>query len=125
MFDRQQVRLLRDRMQAALDPLGSELQLKFIVGSASYTADNVRFKVEAATIKEDGQVVDQATTDFELLAPHYGLKPTDLGREFSINGRRYTLTGLKPRCRRYPILARRDGKTWKLPVAAVVIALNS
>ena len=49
MLDRETVRVLRDRMQTALDPLGRELNVKFLVGNASYTADNVRFKVEATT----------------------------------------------------------------------------
>lgn len=127
MFDRETVRLLHERMQTALDPLGRELNVKFLVGNARYTADNVRFKVEAASIQANGEVVDETVADFKRLAPLYGLKATDLGREVVINGREFVITGLKPRSHSYPILARckRSGKIFKLPQVDVMRALDS
>lgn len=125
MIDRSRVRQLREQMQTVLEPLGRELNVKFHVGNASYTADNAHFKVEAAAIQANGQVVDQAAADFKRLASLYGLKPEHLGQEFSNGGRQFVITGLKPRCRRYPILARcqQTGKIFKLPSEAVSSAL--
>jgi hypothetical protein len=127
MIDRQTVRLLRQRMQAALDPLGVELKVKFVVGNASYTNDNVRFKVEALLVQPNGEVVDEAAASFKRLAHRFGLKPTDLGREFAMKGKQFVVTGLMPRSHRYPILARstRDGKVWKLSAADVLEALGA
>ena len=126
MIDRQMVRLFRDRMQAVLDSLGHELHAKIVVGNASYTPDNASFKVEVAPVQADGQVVDKSASDFKRMAARYSLAPSDLGRQFSLDGKQFILTGLNPRCRRYPILARgrEDGKAWKLPLDAVLFALR-
>lgn len=126
MIDRPKVRQLRERMQAVLEPLGRELAVKFTVGSATFTPDNVRFKVEAAAVQANGEVVDQAAADFKRLASIYGLKPEYLGREFASGGRRFVIIGLKPRGRRYPILGRcqQTGKTFKFSSGVVSSALR-
>lgn len=44
----------------------------------------------------------------------------ELGDEFKYDGKTYTIVGLKPRSKRYPILAKcSDGKTYKLTVELV------
>ena len=44
----------------------------------------------------------------------------DLGQEFQRSGKTFTIVGLKPRSKKYPILAKcSDGKTYKLPVDLV------
>lgn len=127
MIDRQMVRLFRERMEAALEPLETELNVKFVVGNASYTPEIANFKVQALAVQADGRTVDKPASDFKRMASLYGLKPSDLGREFSINGKQLVLAGLQLRCRRYPILAlgKHDGRKWKLPLDAVLRALRS
>jgi hypothetical protein len=126
MLDRQTVRLFRERMQEALDPLGNEIHAKITVGNASYTPGNASFKIEVALVQADGQTINKSASNFKRMAARYSLAASDLGRQFSLDGKQFIITGLNPRCRRYPILARgrADGKIWKLPLDAVLFALR-
>ena len=54
------------------------------------------------------------------LAPMYGLPENLFNSKFQHNGRTFFLKDIKPRNRKYPILANReDGRTYKLPVDLV------
>jgi len=59
---------------------------------------------------------------FAQVAGHYGLKPDDLGREFSIRGERFRIIGIDPRRSKYPIAAERlsNSGLYKFPSDEVV-----
>ena len=124
-----QLKVLRVKMQAALESVATEMNLSLRVGNMSYTHDTVTIKVEGATIGDNGVANSNEASDFKSLATYYGLKPEDLNREFIstdyIGTKTYTIVGIKPKSRKYPILVvdKRDGKTYKLPAAMVVKAL--
>ena len=63
---------------------------------------------------------------FVALAEECGLKATDYGREFVIEGERYRITGIDPRRFKYPINAERlpDGRAVKMPLDEVLKALG-
>lgn len=129
-FNKATVKTLRDDMQRvmnawiAANPARCD-GLKINVGNASFRDTSVTFKVEVATADEDGVIRDKAASDFKMYASMYDLEPTDLGREFSSGGYRYTLTGINPRATRFPINARRqDGKRFKMPAGTVKLALQ-
>lgn len=41
----------------------------------------------------------------------YGLAPSDLGRKIIVNGKAFTLSGIKPNNRKYPILGKNTNGT--------------
>ena len=49
---------------------------------------------------------DGIPADFAQFAPRYGLEPSDYGKTFTTGGETYALCGIKPRNRKYPIVAR-------------------
>ena len=63
---------------------------------------------------------------FEVLAPEYGLRPEDFGREFSSRGERFRINGIDPRRPRYPVSAVRipDGKAYKFTAENVAALLQ-
>ena len=117
MINKERVKHLRLELQGLLD---SQYGLDFLgdlkahVGNASFTDNNVTFKIELSTIAENGDVLNKASEDFKLFAGVYGMKPEDFGKSFKANGHTYTICGLKPRSDKYPIIAQReDGKKFK------------
>lgn len=107
---------LRPQIDAALAALGEQLGLKLRTGNASYSPDGAEahFKLE---IKVDDPAVQEAAdrAEFErnciMFRTGYGpndksLERSDFGIEFASGGRRYKLTGLELKRRKYPIKVR-------------------
>jgi len=110
MFNRPTVKKTRDKIQAALDTLSKELGCQIKVGGASFARDgsNCTFKLECATVSADGTVETKEVTAFREMASSYGLSPDDLGKAFFNAGEKFTISGLKPKANKYPILAVRS-----------------
>jgi hypothetical protein len=115
-MDRQTVKTLRDRIQKVLDDAKIE-GFSVKVGNATFGETSAVFKVGVATIGDNGVVQDRKSENFKQLAGLYGLKLEDLGKSFDWGHKSYTIIGLNPKSRRFPILAKRndDGKVFKFP----------
>jgi len=126
VIERSTCPLIRDAIDEALKEVGKKLGLNIqTVGGGGYTEKDYRIKVEASVIGAGGVVENREVSSFKTLAEFYGMKATDLGREVYVYGTKYTLTGIAPRSRKFPILVKRfDGKGFKLPLQAVKIALG-
>jgi len=122
MLDKAKVRELRIKLQAHLDSFGDD-EYQVQVGGASFSDNNVRFKVDVNAVGEDGNAVSREAEDFRLYADRWGLRPEDLGREFTRDrdNETFKIVGGKPRSRKYPIIARnvRTGKEYKFDVSAI------
>jgi len=114
-IDRQVCKDLRAAIAEALASVEAEFGVAISLGNATFTRERVTFKVEAATVDENGDANTKEAADFKLHALEYGLQPHDLGRSFDSLGTTFTIVGLKPRSKKYPILARsaKDGKVYK------------
>lgn len=124
-IDRETCRLLRDRIEQALAPLGQELGIKFNAGNASFNPSNVTFKLEAAITNADGSVETKEATDFKQLASLYGLKADDYGKPFSTFNGTYNICGLARKSHKFPILAKNaKGKVYKFAVEQVKLGLE-
>ena len=55
----------------------------------------------------DGTAFNLEKDRFEFLAEHYGLQPSDFGREFGTGSERFRIAGIDPKRPRYPISAER------------------
>lgn len=114
----------REEMTAALREFGERHGIKVTVGNASFTpgaGGNATFKVELATRTPEGEVNTKEMTAFRQHATMFGLKPEQLGIEFTLGGSRYKLVGLNPRARSMPLLGenKANGKVYKLPLYAL------
>jgi hypothetical protein len=60
------------------------------------------------------------------MASFYGFKETDLGAKVNLMGSAYEITGLMPRSRKFPVLAKalRTGKTYKFTANDVLLGLG-
>ena len=109
------LRLIRERINQALESLGEELNVSFATGNARYTPDSATFKLNVSIIDSGGVALRPEVTDFNIYASRYGLKPSDLGRKFRTYSGLYEITGCRPRSPKYPILGKdvNSGKAFK------------
>lgn len=113
-MDRDKARKVSEAMQEALGLIEKDFGVKFKVGNGTYNESGVTFKVEAAELSKDGLVLGKETVHYRQFQKRYGLP--DLWTVVSFGGKQYKIVGLKPRADKFPVLAQRDGRTFKLSV---------
>lgn len=118
-FNRQNIRQINAEMEAALKAIANKYGVEVNLGSIRFTGANFTTKIQVATVAEGGITMSKEATDFNRYKTILGIN-MELGNEFERNGNTYTIVGLKPRSKKYPVLAKcSDGKTYKLPVSLV------
>lgn len=124
-INREVCRVLRDKINASLKSLGDELGMKIQVGNASFTADNVKFKLEAAIIGASGEVKSSHAHDFARYQFVHGLPLDSIGKTFTQGRKTFKLVGYNVKGRNYPMLAEdENGKLFKFSIQSVQIALK-
>lgn len=129
-MERATVKEIRDRLQKAIsdakmnDFILNKYNIK--VGNATFGETSAVFKVEVATIGENGEIRDRKAEDFNLLASVYGLKPEDLGKSFTYGQETYTIIGLNSKSHKYPLVVKKNsnGKSFKFPVEIAKLQLT-
>lgn len=76
---------------------------------------------------EDGAIYSPDKAMFEVLAPHFGLEPSDYGRTFRSHGDLHRIVAINPNRPKYPISTERvsDGRGFKMPAENVVMYLQN
>ncbi len=127
-FDKVSLKALRNPIEAALKAIETEYGISISLGNARYTSETATFKLELATIASDGTVITKEARDLKAYGSlwPYNLPEDALGRVFKDSKGTYTITGLRTKASRFPILVQRaDGKAFCFPADRVVRALNS
>jgi hypothetical protein len=75
----------------------------------------------------DGAIYSPEKAMFEVLAPQFGLKPSDYGRTFRARDELFRVVAINPIRPKYPISVERvsDGRGFKFPVDDVVMYLQN
>lgn len=120
---KEQCNQVRDLLDKALAEIADATGLVYKpIGRMTY-GDSVKCKIELLA-GEPGKIESMEDVEkraFENYAWHFNLKPNDYGRTFTVKGKAYRITGIKPRRRKYPITAVRvsDNAPFKFPIEAV------
>lgn len=107
--NRNDLDVLRRKINEALESVTEETRVQFKAGSISYAADggNATLKLEMLSVSEDGTVVIPERKALESYASLYPwLDMSRIDEPFLNGGKRFVLTGYKPRSPRFPFLAR-------------------
>lgn len=125
MIDRQFLRNLRPEIESALKEIGERHNISLALGNASFTSNNATFKLEIATVGDNGEVNSKEVNHFKSFAASYGLSPDDLGKEISMGGKRFIITGLNTNAPKNPIKMEEvgTGRKYKSPIGPVKAAL--
>ena len=116
-FNRQNLREIRESLQAKLNELSEEYGAEFKAGNISYTSESFTCKLEAIIVP-DGMSKDQM--EFNKYCSLFELTESDYGKTFTSNGETFTLIGLKPNRPKFPIIGMsRDGRRYKFTASAL------
>lgn len=76
---------------------------------------------------DDGAIYSPDKALFEVLAPHFGLEPSDYGRTFKTREELFRIVAINPNRPKYPISAERvsDGRGFKFPADNVLLYLQN
>ena len=89
----------------------------------SHSCGNIRFNAESYSTKltiSVGDVMDAKRAEFARHCRKFGLVPEDFNRTFTHAGTEFTVVGIKPKSRKYPILAsNNDGDVFKFPTGVL------
>lgn len=116
------LKVFRQDFQDAVKDLEEKHGISIDLGNIAFNDDSFRSKIEVTNVDPSGNKVDQGAIDFEKYANRYGLTADHLNKEFSFDGTRYILVGLKPRNRKYPFIVKRvsDGAAYKMSESMVL-----
>jgi len=75
----------------------------------------------------DGSIYSSEKALFEVLAEHFGLKPSDHGRTFKARNETFRIAAINPNRPKYPISVERvaDGRGFKFPAEDVILYLQN
>jgi len=114
-FDRRNVGEVNEAIRKAMREVAERFGLEYTPERFKFSDTATHTKV-ALTVPKDNQ-----RADFEKHCGRFGLKPEHFGAKFQCEGREFTITGLKPRNRKYPILVEgARGGRYKMMVSQVV-----
>lgn len=124
-IDRATVKDLREQIQQVIDSNLKVEGLSIHVGNATFTPNNVVFKVECSTTK-DGVVMDKDADNFKRCAFLFGLKEEWFGQTFKYGEKTFKIVGLRAkRGTKYPVIAENEaGKRFKFPADFVKTILS-
>jgi len=126
-INRQTVQLLRPQLDAALQALAKEHNLKITVGNCSYDpSGRATYKLEVAAIREDGTALTKEAAHFlQIVGFTKPFQKTDLNRTFVFQGIEYRLTGAKPRGGKKPFVGVRvkDGQLFQFGEELVAVCM--
>ena len=112
-FDRNSCKVLSENMMKELEKVAKKYGVHVERGRGTFTGPNFDIKVKFSTVS-DGAVQTKERQDYERFHASCGLPGDLLDGQFVYNNKVYTVIGLKPRSKKYPVLAEReDGKVFK------------
>ena len=124
-FNRQGHRTLCEEISRELTALGQRLGVTFSVAGGNIGTTDLTMKVVATSA--DPQVAERnARRELDVYGGYYGLKGDDYGAVFTVQGKRFKLTGVSPSRPKFPLDGEclRTGKSFKFTesVKAQIIA---
>lgn len=125
-FNRQTVKTIGEEIAAAAAAVAAKHGVTIEYAGGSFDPSGVAtIKVRVGLIAADGTVRTKEMIALNDLGTAYGLPADAAGRTFTASGRTFTVTGLNPRARKMPVIAKdANGKSFKFAVATVARALG-
>lgn len=109
-FDSSNLDEVRDQINNTLAAVLKQYGLTAKIGNIRYSSNDFRTTLTVST----GSNADAAQREFERHAYKFGLAVDLFGKSFMHHGEKFTITGIKPKSRKYPVLAKNaKGTTYK------------
>jgi hypothetical protein len=114
-----QLRAIREDIAKALATVEAKHSMKLNLGSIGFTANEFHGKLTGSVIGVNG-VDEGKKIKWDFNASRFGLTPDMFGKKFILRNNTFTITELKPRSSRYPVIAEDvNGKSYKFTAISV------
>ena len=125
LLDARLLERLADEFNSRLGPLAKSLGVEISVADWKWSPANAMFRVEVATRRDDGVVMNASAERFLVRARDIGLEPSDLGRVLEIGRGRLRIVGAMPR-KKDEVFCEdlSNGQIFRVPVSAIRAHLN-
>jgi len=97
-------KVIRPALDAKLAELSEELGIQVTSGNGRFGDTTGSFKIELATVSEDGHAMTPEREAFLQLHDVYGLPKAALDAELNMGGHRVRIAGIRTRAPKKPIL---------------------
>lgn len=115
-FDRPTLRRFRSTLEAKLAEIEEEFGVTMNIGSIRFSDTDFTARLSCGL----GNADEAAQREWDQNCFFFGLKSDDFGRTFTDRGTPFTVTGIKPKSRKYPVLATNsNGTTYKFPASVL------
>ena len=102
-FNKANLQSLRTEIDDALKAVENQFGIKLHAGNASFSGNEVTFKLKGNTIGEGGTVITREATNWNRHRGLHGMDHLSVGDQITIQGKSYTLTGYNTRARKAPV----------------------
>ena len=121
-FDKNNLKALRQDMNAALKAIEAQYGIKISVGNASFSDNEVTFKTKCNTISKGGKPQTKEAANWKLYATMEGLSQFSVGDRVEIQGRIFTIEGWNTRAKKSPVIIKEvaTGNNFKCTKSALM-----
>lgn len=102
-FNKANLQVLRTEIDNALKAVENQFGIKLHAGNASFSGNEVTFKLKGNTIGEGGTVITREATNWDRHRGLHGMDHLSVGDQITIQGKSYTLTGYNTRAKKAPV----------------------
>lgn len=102
-FNKANLQVLRTEIDNALKAVENQFGIKLHTGNASFSGNEVTFKLKGNTIGGDGTVITKEGTNWDRYKVFNGMSHLSVGDQITIQGKSYTLTGYNTRAKKSPV----------------------
>jgi hypothetical protein len=116
MFTKPELKNFREDFQQAVKELETKYGVTIELGSISYTSNDFHAKMEVKKKVVEGIEgnVSHDQFEFEKYCFFVGLTKDFYGKQFSMHGKTFTISGINPKAHKMPVIATcTDGKSYK------------
>ena len=124
-MDREKIKMIRGEIEKALNEMGQKFGLTFSLGTITFTEDDLKVQIRGISTENGGKSAMELDWDrFKGRYPE--LARVEIGAQFRNDKGVYQIVGLKPRNRKYPVIAKRlsDGKQFKFSPYSVSVYMG-
>jgi len=114
-FNKQNLKSLRQDMNAALAKLEKQYGIQINVGNASYSDNEVTFKTKCNTVSKEGTAITKEAQNWPLYAELNGVSQFSIGDRIALQGKIFSIEGWNTRAKKAPVMIKEVGsnKTFK------------
>jgi hypothetical protein len=120
-FNKSNIKALRVDLNEAMQSLSDKYGVKIHAGNASFSSNEVTFKVHLNVLNENGLALTKKAEHFELMKDGVGLGHLSIGDSVKLSGDSYILSGWNNRASKFQIEVSKNNESYSCSVTSLLL----